>query len=61
MREPDYATTVEFMQWARENKRRADRLLKAAKEISTQHSHDFVRDVDRELRMAATDYEDMRG
>ena len=31
MREPEYSDTTEFMQWARENKRRADDVVKAAK------------------------------
>jgi hypothetical protein len=33
MREPEYSDTTEFMRWARENKRRADDVVKTAKEL----------------------------
>lgn len=61
---PDYATTTEFMQWARENKRRADRLLAAAKAVVLDHDWDWSAPASNhviELRNAATDYEDTRG
>lgn len=59
---PDYADTAEFMQWARENKRRADRLARAAREVLYDlrggygHMHSM-----QDLESAATDYEDTRG
>ena len=33
MREPEYSDAADFMKWARENKRRADDVVKAAKAL----------------------------
>lgn len=60
MNVPDYSTTTEFMQWARENKRRADRLLAAIKQFSDVYNQ-ATNELWVEIRNAAIDYEDKRG
>lgn len=68
MNEPNLALTwsSEYVVWARENKKRADRLLAIVQEILTE-KHDIAMiallgtRILTELEMAALDYESTRG
>lgn len=66
MKEPKYprGTTPydDWIEWARENKKRADRLLAAIKKFErVYNSPDNNNAIWVEVRMAALDYEDRRG
>lgn len=66
MNEPNLALTwsSEYVEWARENKKRADRLLKAVQAVLLDHDWDWSVPAQQhitELRSAALDYEDRRG
>lgn len=69
MNEPTTPTTpyTAYVAWARENKKRADRLLAAAKAVNVSGiwewlpEHSAAYEAVSELLNAATDYEDKRG
>jgi hypothetical protein len=60
MNEPVISIGPEYVAWARDNKKRADRLLAAAKTVITVHSWENFPNVKRaallELEMAIIDY-----